>query len=195
MIAKRFKPLPEKNRAIELVYKTTEETTIEQVENVLEDAKISGNSFSFNNGELSITAFSEDEVIKIVNALKNSNYEYKERNFQNSRYLENSDRRAIYEAWLASNDREQNRKLSNACSKALAICEAAEEYSRDDQESERIEAAKAAAEKWDAEHLITSKQLIKETPEDKTRYPGQMIQKFDGNQRDDALMCFDSKAI
>ena len=49
----------------------------------------------------------------------------------------------------------QDRSLYNACSKALAICEAAARYPEEVKESERFEAAKQAAEQWDKEHGIT----------------------------------------
>ncbi len=51
-------------------------------------------------------------------------YEYKRHREQNSRYLDNESRRNIYKVWLKEELREQNRKLHNACSKALAIYEA-----------------------------------------------------------------------
>ena len=105
----------------------------------------------FKDG-LSITACSEAEVIEISNKLKNTNYEQREINLQNSRYLDNERRRTLYQTWISQN-RGQNRQLDNACSKALAICEAAARFPESSQESERLKAAQDAAEKWDAAHL------------------------------------------
>ena len=62
-----------------------------------------------------------------INKLKDK-YEYKETNSQNSRYLDNESRRNIYKTWLNSEKGKQDRSLYNACSKALAICEAAARY-------------------------------------------------------------------
>lgn len=139
--------------AIELVYKVPDGTTIKDIKKTLKDNEIEGSSFSFKNNELSIIAFSAEELENLINKLNNNtNYEYKQDTEQNSRYLDNESRRNLYKAWLTKELREQNRGLYYACSKALAICEAAGKYEREDQERQRIEAAKQAASNWDKEH-------------------------------------------
>jgi hypothetical protein len=89
---------------------------------------------------LSIIAFSNEELNNLMDKLnKNTNYEYKGYEEQNSRFLDNESRRNIYKTWLDSKlSREEDRKLYNACSKALAICEATARYSDPNQESERL---------------------------------------------------------
>ena len=47
---------------------------------------------------------------------------------------------------------QQNRKLYNACSKALSICEAAAKFPEENQEQQRIEAAKQAAINWHSDN-------------------------------------------
>lgn len=141
------------NKAVELMYSVPQGTAIEDIEKVLQDVGIEGSSFNFENNTLSITAFSETEAIEISNKLKNTNYEQREINLQNSRYLDNERRRALYRTWISQNRGTQNRQLNNACSKALAICEAAARFPEETQESERLKAAQDAAEQWDATYL------------------------------------------
>ena len=147
--------------AYEIVYKVPDGTTIEDIEATLKEVGIDGSSFELDSSELSIIGFSEEEVQEIINKLKDR-YEYKEHNPQNSRYLDNEYRRNAYKSWLNSERGKQNRKLYNACSKALAICEAAAPYYTkergvdpdeevDAEEAQRIKAAKEAAENWKPE--------------------------------------------
>lgn len=154
--------------AYEIVYKVPEGTTIEDIEATLKEVGIDGSSFELDSSELSIIGFSEEEVQEIINKLKDR-YEYKEHNPQNSRYLDNEYRRNAYKSWLNSERGKQNRKLYNACSKALAICEAATPYYTkergvdpdeevDAEEAQRIKAAKEAAENWKPEVSSSSQQ-------------------------------------
>lgn len=139
-----------KGNAIELTYSTPKNTTIEDIEKVLKDSGIDGSSFSFENNELKIIAFSEEELDNLIDKLnKIEGYEYKEHSDQNSRYLDNEGRQNIYKTWLNSKLLRENWSLRNACQKALAICEAAAKFSEDNQEKQRINAAKEAAAKWD----------------------------------------------
>lgn len=155
--------------AIELTYQAPANTTIESIEQMLKEVGIDGSSFSFETGELSITAFSEDEVKDVINKLKNTGYEFKQRQQQNSRYLDNAARQDLYRQFLvqqgehrqasegtrnqsSSQVGQQNRQLDNACSKALAICEAAARFPEENQESERLKVAQQAAQQWDNIH-------------------------------------------
>lgn len=149
VIAANYVP-KEYGNAIELVYKVPNGTTIEDVVKTLNDNNIEGATFSFKNNELSIIAFSAEELEDLINKLNNNtNYEYKEDTNQNSRYLDNESRRNIYKVWLKEELRGKNRKLYNACSKALAICEATAEA----EESERLKVAQQAAKDWDTANL------------------------------------------
>lgn len=141
-----------KGNAIELTYKVPDNTTIEDIEKALKDNNIEGSSFSFATKELSITAFNEEELNDLINKLnKIEGYEYRGTTNQNSRFLDNESRRNTYKSWLNPQLYRENRKLYNACSKALAISEAAARYPEANRESERIEAAKEAAKRWDTE--------------------------------------------
>ena len=158
--------------AIELVYTTPNGTTIEGIEKTLNDNGIEGSTFHFENGELTIIAFSEEELDNLINKLNNNtDYEYKQHSEQNSRYLDNESRRNIYKAWLETESRGQNRKLYNACSKALAICEAAARFPDEGQEPERLKAAQEAAVKWDNEH---SQQGVTTQPESNAVTPDEV---------------------
>ena len=139
--------------AYELVYQVPEGTTIEDIEATLSERGIEGSSFSFENNELSIIGFSEAEVHDLIKQLTNSKYEYKGHKSQNSRYLDNEHRRDAYRSWLNSKGHDpRSRQLNNACSKALAICEAAARFPEESQESERLKAAQQAAQQWDNSH-------------------------------------------
>jgi hypothetical protein len=159
------------DKAIEIVFKAPEGTTIEDVESMLSKASVDGSTYHFDNGILTITAFSEVDTINIVDRINKINekndkkYEYRkeETQFQNSRYLDNDRRRALYQTWLASPRGKENRQCYNACSKALAICEAAAKFPdvKDKEkhleeqkaiEAERIKAAQQAAKDWDFSH-------------------------------------------
>lgn len=141
-----------KGNAIELTYKVPDNTTIEDIEKALKDNNIEGSSFSFETKELSIIAFSEEELNDLINKLnKIKGYEYRGTTNQNSKFLDNESRRNTYKSWLNPQLYRENRKLYNACSKALAISEAAARYPEASRESERIEAAKEAAKRWDTE--------------------------------------------
>jgi hypothetical protein len=59
--------------------------------------------------------FSEEETQEIINKLKDTDYEFKEFNGQNSRYLDNEYRRNAYQSWINSERGKQERQLSNAC--------------------------------------------------------------------------------
>ncbi len=124
VIAANYVNTDEEATALEVVFTTPEGTTIEQIEKILQEAGIDGSSFHFDTNELAITCFSQEEVYNITNKLKDK-YEYKEYNAQNSRYLDNESRRNLYKTWLKTKSNTQDRSLYNACSKALAICEAA----------------------------------------------------------------------
>lgn len=140
--------------AIELVYEVPTGTTIENIEKTLQDLGIEGSSFKFDEGTISITAFSKDEALEIIDKFsKNTSYGFKEYNEQNSRYLDNRNRQDTYRLWLNSQEGQQNRSLYNACSKALAICEATEKV----EESQRLLTAQMAGEKWDQEHGVSQK--------------------------------------
>ena len=119
------------------MFKTPEGITIEQIEKTLLELGIAGSSYHFSTNELSVTCFSQEKVNNIIDKLKGK-YEYKETNLQNSRYLDNEYRRNIYKTWLNSEVGKQNRSLYNACSKALAICEAAARYPEEVEESKRL---------------------------------------------------------
>ena len=119
------------------MFKTPEGITIEQIEKTLLELGIAGSSYHFSTNELSVTCFSQEEVNNIIDKLKGK-YDYKETNLQNSRYLDNESRRNIYKTWLNSEMGKQNRSLYNACSKALAICEAAARYPEEVEESKRL---------------------------------------------------------
>lgn len=150
-----WEALPENRRAIELVYKVPKGTTVEEVEATLQSLEIDNSSRIIENDELCITVFSEEQLVEFTNKLNNNtNYEYERRNFQNSRFLENSDRRIIYESWLTSHDRKQARELYDTVSKALAVCEAAGEHPGYTAEAEqaRLNAANEAAEQWDSDN-------------------------------------------
>ncbi len=73
------------------MFTTPKGVTIEEIEKLLKEAGIDGSTYHFDNNQLAIIAFSEDEVENIVNKINEINkerkqkYEYKERNFQNSR--------------------------------------------------------------------------------------------------------------
>ena len=140
--------------AIELVYEVPIGTTIENIEKTLQDLGIEGSSFKFDEGTISITAFSKDEALEIIDKFsKNTSYGFKEYNEQNSRYLDNRNRQDTYRLWLNSQEGKQNRSLYNACSKALTICEATEKV----EESQRLHTAQMAGEKWNQEHGISQK--------------------------------------
>ena len=145
--------------AYELVWKAPEGTTIEKVEALLKSVGIEGSTFHFSNGQLDIIAFGEEETQEIINKLKDTEYEFKEYNGQNSRYLDNEYRRNAYQRWLDSERGKQNRQLNNACQKALAICEAAAQYpdvedpanhpqEQKKQEQLRLAAAQKAEREW-----------------------------------------------
>ena len=134
--------------AYELTWKTPEGTTIEKIESLLKSLGIDGSTYHFSNGELDITAFSEEETQEIINKLKDTDYEFKEFNGQNSRYLDNEYRRNAYQSWINSERGKQNRQLYNACQKALAICDAAAKFPNEEQEAERIQAAQKAEREW-----------------------------------------------
>lgn len=166
VIAANYVTSEKEATASEIVFKTPEGITIEQIEKTLLELGIDGSSYHFNTNELSVICFSQEEVINIIDKLKGK-YEYKETNLQNSRYLDNESRRNIYKTWLNSEVGKQNRSLYNACSKALAICEAAARYPNEVEESKRLEAAKQAAEQWNVEHLGKTqehKEEIEEAP-------------------------------
>ncbi len=167
--------LPDENKAIEIVYKIPENTSIENIEKTLADAGIEGSSLNFRTNTLTITTFSEDETNEVINKLKDTEYDYKEHNAQNSRYLDNEYRRNAYQSWLNSKRGQQNRSLYNACSKALSIAEAAAEFPlaerRDgeseadfakraaEQDSRRITAANEAGKRWDEEFQKRKSQI------------------------------------
>ena len=130
---------------MEIVYKVPEGTTIENIEKTLQDLGIEGSSFKFDEGTISVIAFSKDEARRIIDKFKTTNYGFKGYKEQNSRYLDNRNRQDTYRSWLNSKEAKSNRSLYNACSKALAICEATAEID----ENQRLQAAQEAAEKWD----------------------------------------------
>lgn len=151
--------------AYELTWKAPEGTTIEKIEELLKSLGIEGSTYHFDNGKLDITAFSEGETKEIINKLKNTDYEFEEYNGQNSRYLDNEYRRNAYRSWLNSKRGEQNRKLNNACQKALAICDAAAQYpdvedkenhpqEQEAQEQKRLAAAQEAAANWQSNPVL-----------------------------------------
>ena len=139
--------------AIELVYEVPIGTTIENIEKTLQDLGIEGSSFKFDEGTISIIAFSKEELKTIGEKFKNTNYKYEKARKQNSRYLDNGSRQNLYRTWLGSKLGVQNRSLYNACSKALAICEATEKV----EESQRLLTAQMPGEKWDQEHGVSQK--------------------------------------
>ena len=156
--------------AIEVTYKVPENTKIEDVEKKLNEVGIDGSTLHFDSNELSIMAFSQEEYEDIVNKLENTDYEFKEFNLQNSRYLDNESRRNTYEVWNNSERGKQNRQLSNACSKALAICEAAAKFPEANQEAERLAAAQQAAKDWDAANLNKENQQNPILPSEKSNF-------------------------
>lgn len=154
VIAANYVQEGQEGNAIEMVYRVPEGTTIENIEKTLQDLGIEGSSFKFDEGTISITAFSKDEALEIIDKFnKNTSYGFKEYNEQNSRYLDNRNRQDTYRLWLNSQKGKQNRRLYNACSKALAICEATEKV----EESQRLLTAQMAGEKWDQEHGVSQK--------------------------------------
>ena len=166
VIAANYVTSEKEATALEIVFKTPEGITIEQIEKTLLELGIDGSSYHFSTNELSVICFSQEEVANVIDKLKGK-YDYKETNLQNSRYLDNESRRNIYKTWLNSEVGKQNRSLYNACFKALAICEAAARYSDEVEESKRLEAAKQAAEQWNVEHLGKTqehKEEIEEAP-------------------------------
>jgi len=167
VIAANYVNTEEEATALEVVFTTPEGTTIEQIEKTLQEVGIDGSSFHFDTNELAITCFSQEEVDNIFNKLKDK-YEYKGYSFQNSRYLDNESRRNLYKTWLKTKSNTQDRSLYNACSKALAICEAAARYPEEVKETERFEATKQAAEQWDKDNL--KKQSV-QTEDKKTTTP------------------------
>lgn len=144
--------VPDSNKAIELCFSVPEGVTIENIETALQELGIEGSSFSFKDNILSIMAFSNEDMDIILTKLNNTQYEIKEFNRQNSRYLDNESRRSLYEAWISSERGQQNRSLYNACLKAIAVCEAAAKFPGENQETERLNATRDAVAKWDAEH-------------------------------------------
>ena len=105
---------------MEIVYEVPTGTTIENIEKTLQDLGIEGSSFKFDEGTISITAFSKEEARRIIDKFKTTNYGFKGYKEQNSRYLDNRNRQDTYRSWLNSKEGQQNRSLYNACSKALA---------------------------------------------------------------------------
>lgn len=88
-----------KGNAIELTYKVPDNTTIEDIEKILKDNNIEGSSFSFETKELSIIAFSEEELNDLINKLnKIKGCEYRGTTNQNSRFLDNESRRNTYKS-------------------------------------------------------------------------------------------------
>ena len=148
--------------AWELNYNVPKGSSIEEVMQYLSENNIDG-TFNLNTNTLTIIAFSKEQSAEIVKYLKEKKYEHKQTKLQNSRYLENGDRRNIYKSWLETHVGESNRLLDNACRKADFICEAAAKFSRKDQEAERIKAAREAAEKWDREHQA-EENVLNSTP-------------------------------
>ena len=129
VIAANYTHDKNKTTAYELVYQTPDNTTIEEIETLLKNVGIDGSTYHFSNGKITITTFSEEETNEVINKLKDTEYGYKGHKAQNSRYLDNEHRGNAYQRWLnAEGHNTQNRQLSDACSKALAICEAAARF-------------------------------------------------------------------
>ena len=123
---------------------------IEDIEADLKKKGIEGSTYHFDGGRLDIfvnlfrytnngpVLKSEEEVKKEINNIKSLSeygYEYKTKQEQNSRYLDNKSRQAIYREYMESGEgnetrsriaqglptSQQERQCYNACSKALAI--------------------------------------------------------------------------
>ena len=176
-----------KGNAIELTLSKVN-AQIENIEADLKKKGIEGSTYHFNDGRLTffVDLFkyinseavlkNEEELKQEINnikSLKEYGYEFKEDNRQNSRYLDNESRQNIYREYLESGEGkriskriaeglpqgQQERQRYNACSKALAICEAAAKFpdvpdkekhpkEQKAREAERINAAKEAAKNW-----------------------------------------------
>lgn len=163
----------EESNAVEVSLKK-EGATVEDIEKELKSLGIEGSTYHPENGTITIFVDrydwekkrnkTEKELRNEINNIKKLlDYGYTEATArgQNSRYLDVTARNVIYRSRLHQLGREQSgSELYQACSKALAICEAAAQYpdvedkehhkkEQKEQEAKRIAATKEVAEKWD----------------------------------------------
>ncbi|MCF0207005.1 MAG: S41 family peptidase, partial [Bacteroidales bacterium] len=147
--------------------------SIEDIEKELQELGLEGSTYDFNNNKFTIiistnnwneerpkTVEELNEEFDNILKLQNYGYEFKERNAQDSRFLDCASRKEIYRSWLAKSG-QQSGKLYYACQKALQIVEAAEKFpilyegtlkERQNQDELRFKAAKEVGLQWDKSH-------------------------------------------